>query len=281
MRHLLLIFMTSLFILSSAHAECEHAKELYEKASSGGVGLEEKISFLEQSVKECEGFPPYYELGKAYAIKGELKSAVYALKKAAAYAETADKKAKTFTAMGRIYKADNKIEDAVRSYKTSLMFSRNKDVEKELMEIEKEQIGSIVLSSSIISTLQKNKNERSIGVVPSIDIRVNFEFDKYTLTELGKKQVEEIGKAMTSSDLSGMKFKLIGHTDSRGTDEYNDRLSLKRAEMVSDYLMKHFDLEDRIVSIEGKGKRELLYHDTTEDAHALNRRVAVEIIENK
>ena len=53
------------------------------------------------------------------------------------------------------------------------------------------------------------------------------------------------------------KIEIIGHTDSVGSDNYNDKLSKKRAKSVYDYLTKTSINADRL-SYDGRGKRELL-----------------------
>ncbi len=90
--------------------------------------------------------------------------------------------------------------------------------------------------------------------------------------------MDELGKALQARDFNSMGFKLIGHTDVRGTDEYNDMLSLQRAESVKDYLIRRFNIASGRIEVEGKGRRQPWYRQNTEDAHALNRRVEVIVV---
>ena len=73
----------------------------------------------------------------------------------------------------------------------------------------------------------------------------------------------------------GKAITLVGHTDVRGDDVYNDRLSLRRAETVKAFLIKELGIPAALLSVEGHGKRELLFSGTAEEDHALNRRVEV------
>jgi len=274
MKHLLLVCLAFLMTGSAAHGECEKAREYYERAVSPGLEPKEKIHFLNLSLKDCETFAAYYELGKSYYMAKRFRDAIHSLKRAAVKtAKGNEEKAAAYYAMGRIHLANGDREKAATCYKSSLGFSPNRGVERELMGIEKDQMGKIVPSARIVTILEQG---RSIGVVPSIDLRVHFDFGSHALTPEGRRQAEEIGKAMLSMGRN-IRFKLVGHTDSRGSHEYNDRLSLKRAGSVRDYVMGQFEIDPERLSVEGRGERELLYHDSDEDAHALNRRVEMKM----
>ena len=77
---------------------------------------------------------------------------------------------------------------------------------------------------------------------------------------------------------SDLRIKIIGHTDSNGTDEYNIDLSRRRAFRVRDFLVKQCGLrEDRIV-IEFRGERDPATSNATKLGKSLNRRVDFEFI---
>ena len=75
-----------------------------------------------------------------------------------------------------------------------------------------------------------------------------------------------------------------GYTDSKGTDEYNNRLSQRRAESVRDKLIE-FGLESgRVLKTEGMGERNPIAPNTNKDGsdnpagRALNRRIELELV---
>jgi len=81
-----------------------------------------------------------------------------------------------------------------------------------------------------------------------------------------------------------IRVELGSHTDSRGTFEYNDWLSQRRAEAVVDYLVKHGINKNRVIAI-GYGKRFLLNQCTEgmpcrDSEHQVNRRTEVKVISN-
>ena len=131
----------------------------------------------------------------------------------------------------------------------------------------------------------KEVKENGSGEVKKI-IRLNenklyFDFDESRIKPeyygVLREMVKEI-KAMDSDVI------IRGYTDSKGTDEYNDRLSLRRAEAVRDKLTE-FGLESgRVLKVEGMGKRNPVAPNTNKDGsdnpagRALNRRIELELV---
>ena len=80
-----------------------------------------------------------------------------------------------------------------------------------------------------------------------------------------------------------VKIKLISHTDSRGKDDYNLKLSDRRSKSVMKYLLDSGISEDRLEQ-EGKGETEPVYScpnpkDCTKEQHQANRRTEFEVLE--
>ena len=89
-------------------------------------------------------------------------------------------------------------------------------------------------------------------------------------------QLDELVEAM--KEFPGATFEISGHTDSRGDDNYNMRLSDKRAKFVRELLLKRGVDPSVLVAI-GKGETEpIVPNAQTEPEHEQNRRVDVKII---
>jgi OOP family OmpA-OmpF porin len=69
----------------------------------------------------------------------------------------------------------------------------------------------------------------------------------------------------------------IGHTDSIGSDAYNQKLSVRRAESVKAYLVSK-GVEPNRIYTEGKGEKQPVASNKTADGRQKNRRVEIEVI---
>ena len=82
------------------------------------------------------------------------------------------------------------------------------------------------------------------------------------------------------SKMSGINLEVIiavGHTDSIGTDAYNQKLSVRRAEAVKTYLVGK-GVEKNRVYTEGKGEKQPVADNKTAEGRAKNRRVEIEVV---
>ena len=82
------------------------------------------------------------------------------------------------------------------------------------------------------------------------------------------------------SKMSGLNLEVIiavGHTDSVGTDSYNQRLSIRRSEAVKSYLVSK-GVEKNRVYTEGKGEKQPVADNKTAEGRAKNRRVEIEVV---
>jgi outer membrane protein OmpA-like peptidoglycan-associated protein len=118
----------------------------------------------------------------------------------------------------------------------------------------------------------KSINKR-IVVRPKLSMQVLFEFDSARLTDQAEKKLDVIAAALTSSELSGNKFLIEGHTDATGSRHYNQGLSERRARAVRNYLRYQSSVHvDRLDSV-GKGESDLL--DRENSGSSKNRRVVI------
>jgi outer membrane protein OmpA-like peptidoglycan-associated protein len=108
---------------------------------------------------------------------------------------------------------------------------------------------------------------------PSIDLYIPFEYNSDKLTTEAMLTLKRLGAALKDPRLKGYRFKIAGHTDARGSTEYNQKLSERRAASVRNYLVFQYDLETSRIDVGGFGKTQLLDPSNPEDG--INRRVQV------
>ncbi|MDR1968361.1 MAG: OmpA family protein [Burkholderiaceae bacterium] len=102
-----------------------------------------------------------------------------------------------------------------------------------------------------------------------------FDFDKSVLKREGKAKLDELVSKVRDINLEVIIA--TGHTDSIGSDAYNMRLSMRRAEAVKAYLVSK-GIERNRVYTEGKGKRKPIADNRTAAGRAQNRRVEIEVV---
>ena len=74
------------------------------------------------------------------------------------------------------------------------------------------------------------------------------------------------------------RYRLVGHTDSRGSADYNQDLSERRAQSVQAFILMRQQSLYGSLEARGEGESRLLTPEDTEQAHALNRRVEVRVL---
>jgi OOP family OmpA-OmpF porin len=102
-----------------------------------------------------------------------------------------------------------------------------------------------------------------------------FDFDKSVVKPEGQTALDDL-----LVKLQGMNTEVMvtmGHTDSVGTDDYNQKLSLRRAEAVKAYLMSK-GIDSARVFTEGKGEADPVEDNRSAEHRAKNRRVTVEVV---
>lgn len=99
---------------------------------------------------------------------------------------------------------------------------------------------------------------------------VNFDYDKATLRPEAAATLDQM--AETLKEWGDIKVEVAGHTDSRGRDAYNQRLSARRANAVRDYLIGKGIDADRL-SAKGYGESMPVADNNTEEGRYKNRRV--------
>lgn len=102
-----------------------------------------------------------------------------------------------------------------------------------------------------------------------------FDFDKAVLKPEAKVKLDDMASKLKSINLEVVIA--VGHTDSVGSDAYNQKLSIKRAEAVKAYLVSK-GIDTSRVYTEGKGEKQPVADNKTAEGRAKNRRVEIEVV---
>ena len=102
-----------------------------------------------------------------------------------------------------------------------------------------------------------------------------FDFDKSVLKPEGKAKLGDLASKV--KDINLEVIIAVGHTDSVGSDAYNQKLSVRRSEAVKAYLVSK-GIEKNRVYTEGKGEKQPVADNKTKEGRAKNRRVEIEVV---
>jgi OOP family OmpA-OmpF porin len=109
-------------------------------------------------------------------------------------------------------------------------------------------------------------------ITPSVNLNIAFEYNSSELKPEASDQLQQLQLALGSDSLREDRFLVAGHTDAKGNPQYNQRLSLQRAESVKRFLTAHGIDAGRLDTI-GYGSERLLDPDRPNDPR--NRRVEI------
>ncbi len=136
--------------------------------------------------------------------------------------------------------------------------------EKEQKNLDKEDENLEMQSKDEVSIVTKNENEDLLQII-------YFDFDKFNLSKVSRDKIklflDNYGSRINE-------YLVVGHTDTKGTKNYNLSLSIKRAEVVKKILIDYGIVEVNI-KILGKGEESLAVETSDETKQPANRRVEI------
>ncbi len=114
------------------------------------------------------------------------------------------------------------------------------------------------------------------GINLTVPERVLFDFNKFVLKPEAKKALGVIADVIRENPSA--RILVTGYTDNIGSEEYNLKLSLQRAQSVADFLMYCEKINPSKFKIEGKGEANPIADNSTEAGRAKNRRVEITLL---
>jgi outer membrane protein OmpA-like peptidoglycan-associated protein len=104
-----------------------------------------------------------------------------------------------------------------------------------------------------------------------------FGFDQWNLSEAGKKAIAEVAEQLRK-DNRWYIIRVDGHTDSVGSDAYNDNLSTKRAISAATHMVLHNGFEPARMFVKGFGEKDPIASNDTPEGRAENRRIELLVL---
>ncbi|MEW6621306.1 MAG: OmpA family protein [bacterium] len=287
-------------LLSQAQGEDkEKAKELFQKA----LGLRSEVrnacsvEVLRQKEyfysKAIELYPDYAEahnnLGDVYENLERYEDAI------TQYQEVVNKlrpdASDPYFGLGDVYFKTGRYEEAKSWYEKGLKLNPDNKL-YQLYQKRLSHTKAILNDIDKYGVIQAETTRGVLGRVTTRTVdgirdtskmvfRIHFDYNRSTISKQAIPQLNEIGKALSSQKLAKVKFKIAGHTDSRGSREYNQTLSEKRAESVKKYLIAHFSIPAEKLITRGYGEDRPVVNGNDEASYALNRRVEIERVEEE
>ncbi len=141
-----------------------------------------------------------------------------------------------------------------------------KDTGKEELDVILNRSIGIVERKKIVEIAEKSE-------LPKLDFSINFGFDSAEIENTSYPTLDALAAALKSKDLYELRFLINGHTDSKGSDDYNLELSQRRANSVVQYLVSQHEIEPSRFKAIGFGETNLI--DPNDGEASSNRRVEI------
>lgn len=188
-------------------------------------------------------------------------------------------------AMAKAGEADAKLtvqeaQERHQQYQTALLEAQRAALEHTSKDLEQERRARLEAekrTAAAMASLEElgRVQQDDRGTVLTLSGSVLFATGESELLPTARQRLDSVAQSLADFD-SDVTFKIEGHTDSRGTDEFNQELSRKRAQSVADYLVSRGVDQSRIQTV-GMGESQPVTTNDTPEGRANNRRVEIVI----
>lgn len=133
------------------------------------------------------------------------------------------------------------------------------------------------LENATVETVQDEEGNTA-GIRITFDNAILFDFDSYALRPAARTDLSDLARSL--ANYPNVDALIVGHTDSRGAESYNQTLSERRAEAVATYLAQQ-GVAPRRMMVSGMGETQPVASNETEAGRQQNRRVEVALFANE
>ncbi len=133
-------------------------------------------------------------------------------------------------------------------------------------------VAKATAKSASVAKSHKATTHKKTAKSASLNMTINFDFNSDQISSSSEQTMTNLTAALSSQQLSDRSFTVVGHTDAKGSNAYNQALSERRAAAVKRYLIDHGVPSGRLSAL-GKGESQLL--DKANPDSGENRRVEI------
>jgi outer membrane protein OmpA-like peptidoglycan-associated protein len=218
--------------------------------------------------------------GQAQELRGEVKQARAQSDAAVAQASQAQESAaQAAQQRDQALQARARSEDvAVQAqHQAALATPQASQAKEEAQGLRAERQAELDRLETVLSQIASTRKTAS-GLIVTLDNNaIRFDFDKSTIRPGNREVLSRMAGVLMT--LQGYQMYVYGFTDNIGTEEYNQKLSERRAAAVRDYLVQS-GVDPKIVATKGYGQSDPLETGESAQARAKNRRVEISIVDS-
>ena len=280
---LVLTTLSALIVNAGAYAaDCGIAQQYFEKGVSAGKAenWQQSQNWFKKSVAECNKFDNWYLLGQSEQKLGNTQAAASAFEDARRYAKEDNQRALAIARYAEVLAFQGKIaEPLTLLHEARKMHSEPPAWMTDLaISLDKERTEKPLTVAQVTGAL----HNRSIKLLkldtkPNINVNINFEYNSTDVIPVSVASIDVLAEALGESSFDGKNITIIGHSDARGSNEYNLELSEKRAKYIVQVLEERQPKLAGRLNVVGLGETKPLYDGETEDIFLLNRRIEVQL----
>jgi outer membrane protein OmpA-like peptidoglycan-associated protein len=288
------LIAASLWVSATAYAadDCAQGGQYLDQAKAQGKNWSAQVPLLKRAVAACPSYDAYQSLGVALGHsknRRDWTEAADAFVKANARAPNAAARAETLYQYASLVNDDGDPQNAYPMIKKAQALDPSRkdiahlagSIQKEVDAPKKEQL-TRAFGLSVYKPLTASTEGGGGGAAADVtgmghhqnNLPIHFQFNSVEVIE-GQAQIEILAESLADPANAGKEYVFIGHTDSRGDENYNRELSKRRADAVRAQVL---DLQPSLkgrIEVAGKGSSEPIDSGTDAAAMRANRRLQV------
>ena len=267
---------------AGAQAEdgCEQARVDYERAVQQ-TDARQALALLDGVIARCPNFNAWFVKGNAHRLLEQWDEALASYRQAH---DAAGEPELAFVAQAYGALMQHRLGRTCEAARIFQVLGAGADaplparVREPYEAFERSLAESPMDAEAMACALRVTPDHRAIGVCPRLNMRTPFAYDRADIDMANRSRVEALANALHRVHDGTYRYRLVGHTDSRGSTAYNQELSERRAQSVRAFILERQRGLQGSLEARGEGESRLLTPDDTEQGHALNRRVEVRVL---